>query len=132
MTMIQDLPFSSIDVALAAHPEKSKLVNTKEFSTSFKQTLADQLQQEADGIVKLSKHAKERMTERQITVTRDEWRQIHQKMDEAGKMGVGDSLVITRRAAFVVNAPKNTIITAMDLNDARTHIFTNIQGTIVL
>lgn len=134
-TTIKDFTFAPIDSKYALHPATSsttKQQTAESTAGSFKQALAAQLQQEAEGVVKLSKHAKDRMAERHITVTRREWQQIHQKMDEASKMGIADSLVITHRAAFVVNAPQNTVVTAMNLSDARAHIFTNIQGTIVL
>lgn len=98
-------------------------------STGFKQILKSELDQAP---VKISKHAKQRLAERQIDISPLKWEQIHQKMQEASKMGISDSLVLTKDAALVVNTQNNTVITAMNLTEAKTHIFTNINGTIVL
>ncbi|GGL44072.1 TIGR02530 family flagellar biosynthesis protein [Sporolactobacillus putidus] len=98
-------------------------------SSSFKQTLTEELNQLP---VKLTKHAKDRFIQRNIHLSSQDWNQIYLKMKQAGKMGIGDSLVLTRKAALVVNAPRNMVITAMDLQEASSHIFTNINGTIVI
>ncbi|MFT8871361.1 MAG: TIGR02530 family flagellar biosynthesis protein [Sporolactobacillus sp.] len=82
--------------------------------------------------VRLSKHAQSRLTERKIQVSPDEWSKIYDKLQEASKMGVRDSVVITKTAALIVNAPNNTVVTAMKLTDAASHIFTNIEGTIII
>ncbi|MCI1857894.1 MAG: flagellar operon protein [Sporolactobacillus sp.] len=96
---------------------------------TFRSVLNDRLQNPS---IKLTKHAKERLQSRNIRLSGSEWQQIGRKLREAEKMGVHDSLVLTRHAALVVNAPKNTVITAMNLQEAHTHIFTNINGTIVI
>lgn len=96
---------------------------------SFQKTFSDELN---DQPVNLTKHARERLATRNIHLTASEWNQIHDKMREAEKMGVNDSLVLTKDAALVVNTPKNTVITAMDLQEAKSHIFTNINGTILI
>lgn len=82
--------------------------------------------------VKLTKHAKQRLEERDIQLSHGKWEMIHQKMSEAKQKGITDSLVLTKEAALVVNADQNTVITAMNRKEARSHIFTNINGTILL
>ncbi|MFT8317134.1 MAG: TIGR02530 family flagellar biosynthesis protein [Sporolactobacillus sp.] len=104
----------------------------KASSAKFQQKLVSQLQTDNGDQIKLSKHAKERLETRRIHVSGAEWSQIQQRMQEAHKMGVRDSLVITKEAALVVNTPNNTVITAMNLHDAQSHIFTNIDGTILI
>ncbi|WKB34862.1 TIGR02530 family flagellar biosynthesis protein [Terrilactibacillus sp. S3-3] len=104
-------------------------MNDSSQSASFKQLLNSELDQAP---VTISKHAKQRLVDRHINISPVKWEQIHQKMQEASKMGISDSLVLTKEAALVVNAHKNTVITAMNLKEAKTHIFTNINGTIVL
>ena len=80
----------------------------------------------------ISKHAKERMVQRNIQISEDRWAHIEEKIREAGKMGVNDSLVLLQDAALIVSAKNNTVITAMGREEASTHIFTNINGTILL
>lgn len=80
----------------------------------------------------ISKHAKERLQQRDIHISESRWESIQQKVDEAKKMGIKDSLVLLNDAALIVSAKNNTVITAMDRKEATTQIFTNINGTIVL
>ncbi|HET7657976.1 MAG TPA: flagellar protein, partial [Bacillales bacterium] len=54
------------------------------------------------------------------------------KVLQARQKGITDSLVVTKNAALVVSAKNNTVVTAMDRKEASTHIFTNINGTILM
>ncbi len=96
---------------------------------SFSQHLQNVLQPEK---LTISKHAKERMSQRGIQIDEAKWGQIQEKVNEAKKMGVKDSLVLLQDAALIVSAKNNTVITAMDRQEATAQIFTNINGTIVL
>ena len=60
------------------------------------------------------------------------WQQISEKVIEAKKLGVKESLVLLDDAALIVSAKNQTVITAMDRNEATSQIFTNINGTIVM
>ncbi|KHE73292.1 TIGR02530 family flagellar biosynthesis protein [Halobacillus sp. BBL2006] len=82
--------------------------------------------------LKVSKHAKERLQERKIEIGEAKWREISNKMSEAKRKGVTDSLVITDQATLVVSTKNNTVVTAMGREEASSKIFTNINGTIVL
>jgi flagellar operon protein len=126
MTKIEHEPFYPLQAT--SRPKKQKpLVKTNR--NSFGTALSNELNRIP---VKVTKHARERMVSRNIHISADEWNQIHDKMREAEKKGVHDSLVLTPQAALVVNAPRNTVITAMNLSEAKSHIFTNINGTILL
>ncbi len=97
----------------------------------------NQLQQEmgkthSTGGLKLSKHAAERMSQRQISFSSEQWTQIDQKVSEAKSMGITDSLVLTKQAAMVVSATNKTVITVMNRDEAAKQIFSNINGTILL
>ena len=50
---------------------------------------------------------------------------------KAGAKGIKDSLVMIDELAFIVNIPKNTVITAMDQSQADDKIFTNIDGAVI-
>lgn len=105
-------------------------VTSKPTSTdSFSQHLQEALQPEK---LTLSKHAKERMSQRGIQIDEAKWGQIQEKVNEAKKMGVKDSLVLLQDAALIISAKNNTVITAMDRQEATAQIFTNINGTIIL
>lgn len=87
---------------------------------------------ETDSKLIVSKHAKQRLHQRGIQITDERWQQIEKKLQEAKKMGVKESLVLLKDAALIVSAKNNTVITAMDREEAGAQIFTNINGTIIL
>jgi flagellar operon protein len=78
----------------------------------------------------ISKHAQFRMSQRRNSVIN--LGQIAFKANEAKKMGVNESLIITKNAALIVSTKNNMVITVMNREDATSQIFTNINGTIIL
>ncbi|WP_138414825.1 TIGR02530 family flagellar biosynthesis protein [Aquibacillus sediminis] len=90
----------------------------------------DVLSQEQD--IKVSKHASERLSARNIEINDNQWQKISEKIGEAKQKGVTDSLVITNDAALLVSAKNNTVVTAMNRSEAMSKIFTNINGTILI
>ena len=82
--------------------------------------------------LKISKHASDRLQERGIQMTDSEWAHISQKVDEAKRKGIRESLVLTDQAALIVSAKNSTVITAMNRMEAKDQLFTNIDGTILL
>ncbi|SFP07619.1 TIGR02530 family flagellar biosynthesis protein [Salibacterium halotolerans] len=94
---------------------------------SFQEVLNGQL--ETSGGLKVSRHAEKRLHDRDVIVTNEQWQKISGKMEEARTKGVKDAVVFTDSSALVVSAQNNTVITAMQRNEASDHIFTNIDGT---
>ncbi|UJL47942.1 flagellar protein [Virgibacillus sp. NKC19-16] len=92
----------------------------------FREILADKQN------LKISKHAQQRMNERNIYLNESQWSAITEKMDEAKGKGVTDSLVLTNDAALLVSTKNNTIVTALNREEATSRIFTNINGAIVI
>lgn len=82
--------------------------------------------------LKISKHANERLTERNISISDEEWKNVTEKVFEARDKGVKQPLVILEQAALIVSAKNATVITALDRTEAKQQLFTNIDGTIVL
>ncbi|ARK30994.1 TIGR02530 family flagellar biosynthesis protein [Halalkalibacter krulwichiae] len=83
-------------------------------------------------VLKISKHAQYRMDTRGIDFSAEKWLAIQEKVKEARIKGVKDSLVITQDAALVVSAQNNTVITVLNRDEAKSQIFTNINGTILI
>ncbi|WP_456275493.1 TIGR02530 family flagellar biosynthesis protein [Bacillus sp. AK128] len=114
---------------LSNHPlslKHQKVQSKAESTTSFKDVL-----QEVVGI-KISKHAQKRLAERKIEIAEESWTKLQEKMVEANSKGITDSLVVMNEAALIVNTKNQTVITAMDREEASSQIFTNINGTILL
>ena len=98
--------------------------------TRFKALLHAELKQGEH--LKISKHAEQRMEARGIYIEPSTWTMITLKVQEAKERGINESLVITDQAAFIVSVKNQTVITALDRQEATEQIFTNINGTIIL
>lgn len=93
----------------------------------------DHLQQATNSQeLKISKHANDRLMERNIHISDQEWQVVTNKVFEARQKGVNQPLVLMDQAALIVSAKNATVITAMERTEAKEQIFTNIDGTIVL
>src|SRR5690625_687886 len=82
--------------------------------------------------LKISKHAQQRLKERNIHIYQSQWQVIGEKMSEAKQKGVTDSLVVMDHAALLVSTKNHTVVTAMDRQEATSRVFTNINGTILI
>ena len=96
----------------------------------FEQTLQQELQKRT--ALKVSKHAAARIEARSLDISRPMWERIGEKVKEAQRKGVNDSLVLTPKVAMIVSAKNETVVTAMSRDEMKDQIFTNIDGTIVL
>ncbi|THE14473.1 flagellar protein [Bacillus timonensis] len=105
---------------------RKKVQHTEPPKISFKETF------EKETNLVISKHAQKRLDERNINIQDSKWKEIQMKITEAKTKGIRDSLVVTNNAALIVNVPNNTVITAMNRDEANSQIFTNINGTIIL
>ncbi|MEK4148377.1 MULTISPECIES: TIGR02530 family flagellar biosynthesis protein [Robertmurraya] len=119
---------------IKSQPITPQTVQTKKLKSMSGNVFSQHLQQAIidSNKLTLSKHAKERLQQRDIHIDDRRWKQIEAKVSEAKKMGVKESLVLLDEAALIVSAKNNTVITAMDRQEATSQIFTNINGTIVL
>lgn len=121
---IQHVPFHPI------LPNKTKQAAMPKTNGQSFASVLEQLSNEQT--LKVSKHANERMQLRDITITDQEWALINEKVSEAKAKGVNQPLVLLDQAALVVSAKNKTVITALDRNEAKHQLFTNIDGTIVI
>ena len=98
-------------------------------TTSFQQVLS-QIEGSQE-TVKFSKHAANRLTDRNIELTQDQMDRLNQAAAQAGEKGINESLILVDQLAFIVNVPNNTVVTAMDQKDKSNQIFTNIDGAVI-
>lgn len=82
--------------------------------------------------VKFSKHASGRLAERNIRLTENQMDRLTEGAKKAGAKGIKESLVIVDQLAFIVNIPNNTVVTAMNQQDAAENVFTNIDGAVII
>jgi flagellar operon protein len=109
------------------HLKHSSKPTTEKKTTSFIEHF-----EQAKNELKISKHANERIRERNIQISEEEWKKITDKVIEARSKGIKQPLVLMDQAALIVSAKNGTVITAMERDEAKEQLFTNIDGTIVL
>jgi len=80
--------------------------------------------------LKVSKHANERLTRRNIDLSEEQWTRLKSGVKKAGEKGINESLIMVDDVAFIVNVNNNTVITALDDNDEK--VFTNIDGAVIV
>jgi flagellar operon protein len=81
--------------------------------------------------ITFSAHAQTRLKSRNIDVSAQMMDKLEKAVETAGKKGSKNSLVLFPNAAFIVNIPNKTVVTAMDGENIRENIFTNIDSTVL-
>ncbi|MBO5451148.1 MAG: flagellar protein [Lachnospiraceae bacterium] len=100
-------------------------------TNSFQDALLEAMDSSRETTLKFSKHASSRLADRNIELTKEQMDRLTEGTNKAGSKGIKDSLVMVDHLAFIVNIPKNTVITAMDQSQADENIFTNIDGAVI-
>lgn len=103
--------------------EKAK----KPSGTSF-QELLDQ----ETGKLQFSKHAQQRLQARRIQVSEKDLEKLHEAVDMAASKGAKESLVMVGDVAYVVSVKNNMVITALDGQNARNNVYTNIDSAVIM
>ncbi|MGI6622939.1 MAG: flagellar biosynthesis protein [Clostridiaceae bacterium] len=94
----------------------------------FSSILNQKLQEARD--VKMSKHAMMRLEARNINLDENRVERLKNAVDKASEKGVRDTLVVMDGVAFVVNVNARTVITAVNQNELKENVFTNIDGAV--
>ncbi|MBD5470609.1 MAG: flagellar protein [Lachnospiraceae bacterium] len=101
---------------------------------SFEEILFQHQLKESQGSaqIKFSKHASNRLSDRNIELTTEQMERLGDGMKKAGEKGIKESLVLVDELAFIVNTKNNMVITAMDQTETKDNIFTNIDGAVII
>lgn len=83
------------------------------------------------GNVKISKHAAQRLNDRNIELSDSQIDRLNAGAQKASAKGINESLVLVDQLAFIVNIKNNTVITAMDQTESNENVFTNIDGAVI-
>lgn len=136
---IQTNKFLSIDQLADQYLSKTQKTKaaSNETSPSFREILQSQALQQSESRgrtekLKFSKHATERLADRNIQLSDEQLERLNDGAGKAEKKGIKDSLVIVDKLAFIVNIPNNTVVTAMDSTETNENVFTNINGAVIM
>jgi flagellar operon protein len=82
--------------------------------------------------VKVSGHAQTRLESRNIQLGEAEWARVRGGIDKAAAKGAKESLVMVDDVALVVSVKNRTVITAVDRNNLKDNVFTNIDSAVIV
>jgi flagellar operon protein len=96
-------------------------------SNNFKELLSEKLKNE----VSFSKHANERIQQRNIDVSQEVTEKLNEAAVQAKDKGLKNVLVMIDNQAFILSTMNNKVITAVNSDDLKENIFTNIDGAVI-
>jgi flagellar operon protein len=82
--------------------------------------------------IKLSVHAAKRLKERNLEMDGPEYLKLKGAIEKLNSKGGRDSLVITNKAAYIIDVKNNTVVTAFDKENLNENVFTKIDSTILI
>lgn len=82
--------------------------------------------------INLSAHAAKRLKERNIKMDSTEYVKLRDAINTLRNKGGQDSLVITNKAAYIVDVNNNRVVTAIDKDNIADNVFTKIDSTLLV
>ena len=108
---------------------EGEVKNQDEFKNLLKEQISD-VQQEHG--INLTVHAAKRLQERNLDIDTNEYFKLRGAMEKLKSKGGRDSLVITDKAAYIVDVQSNKVVTAIDKGSIQENVFTKIDSTVVV
>ncbi len=96
----------------------------------FQKILNQQLDQKNE--LKFSKHASMRLESRRINFSANQIERLQNGLESARNKGVKESLMLVDDVALIVNVENATVVTALNKDESKEHVFTNIDGALLL
>lgn len=100
-------------------------------SSPFAEELKRAREYDAVGF-KLSAHARERIEQRGISLDASEQQSLNEALFQLEQKGSQDALLLRKDAAFIVNVPTRTIVTAVETGALKERVFTQIDSALML
>lgn len=82
--------------------------------------------------VNFSKHAMNRVLQRNIDISEENLTRLNEGIKLAGEKGLDDTLILIDSAAYIVSVKNNMVITTVANEELQGNVFTNIDGTVVV
>ena len=103
-------------------------------NSPFAKTLKEQLEKQTvlNSKVEFSKHALDRVAERNIDLTENNTlERLDKAVEAAQQKGANDALVLIDSTAFLVSVKNNKVITTVSADDLQGNVFTNIDSAVI-
>lgn len=127
--------FSSIEQVTGQYLGNSRVHESQTTDSAFLDILnrtRQDIESSKTSELKFSKHAGERLADRNITLTEEQLSRLEDGAHKASAKGIKESLVLMDGMAFIVNTKNNMVITAMNQSGAEENIYTNIDGAVII
>ncbi len=95
---------------------------------SFGEILGEQM---GASRLQFSRHAQSRLESRGITLGAEQMTRLENAVRQVGEKGGRDSLVLLDDTALVVSVKNNTVVTAVDREQLKGNVFTNIDSAVI-
>jgi len=109
--------------------DKKENNNVKKSKSPFKKIFKDKLN---NSKIEFSKHAKERLAARNINLNKAQLQKLQKGVQKADTKGAKDSLILVDDVAYIVSVKNNTVVTAIDGENMKEKVFTNIDSTVLM
>lgn len=80
--------------------------------------------------IELSLHAQKRLEQRSIQLDGQEYAKLKLALQSLENKGGRESLVVTEKAAYIMDVANKKIVTAMNKDELRQNVFTKIDSTV--
>jgi len=120
-------PIRPIGQPLEKSKDKSKI---NQANGGFQEIFTKQLVGNQE--LKFSKHAQERLSLRNIELTKEAITKLNTAVDKVADKGAKESLILMNDLAFVVSVQNKTVITAIDGANIKNNVFTNIDSAVII
>lgn len=130
--------FPSIEQVTGQYLTRTKSAESKIDQASFleilqqSQSILSAKQTDTTQELKFSKHASQRLNDRNISLTEEQLQRLEDGAQKASNKGIKESLVLLDDLAFIVNTKNNTVVTAMNHSSDAENIYTNIDGAVII
>ncbi|MEC7275603.1 MAG: TIGR02530 family flagellar biosynthesis protein [Bdellovibrionota bacterium] len=110
---------------------KGEKVDNSEFQSLLQEHVAPASKQNEKPI-SLSVHAAKRLKERNMEMDNEEFFKLRSAFNKLQEKGGQDSLVITDKAAYIVDVANQKVVTAIDKENIAENVFTKIDSTVLV
>ncbi len=129
---IQNSPYLSAVQMPKSNLAQAVNLDRQSQGLSFEEVLKQKSQSSGQtGELKFSKHAVNRLAERNLSLSEQQLARLKEGTDKASGKGIKEPLVLIDDMAFIVSTGSRTVITAMGSGNTDENIFTNIDGAVI-
>lgn len=109
----------------------NKDAQTQNPQSAFADLLQQQLQTSETNLV-FSKHAAQRLQDRNIEISQELMNKLSDAVGRAAEKGIKNALILGNDTSFIVNIPSKTVVTTMSSQSMKENVVTNIDGTVII